>query len=205
MKKRTYKSRVIAWKTEKGYGFLANPVGEEDLFLHINDIQGKEDPCEGDTVQFELYTNQNGKPAVQHARLLKLSTMAMMSWIATLALSIAPFILSFASISKSRLPLVLYACMSTLCFWMVKSDKTRSIRGDWRIPDSSICLTQFLWGWPGSLIAQKLYFHKINKRSFQGTLKFTLFIHLLFWADYLVLGHFFLDRIILALNYLTHL
>lgn len=201
MKSKYYKSTIIAWKCGQGYGFVANPAGKEDLFLHINDIQGKHIPSPGDVVRFQLKQGPNGKPAVYNACLTKYAAIAAANWSLVGVITIIPFVLSILTFSNGALPLALYSFMSVLCFLMVRSDKHRAEARRWRISDSSMHLTQLLWGWPGSLVAQKIYFHKARKKSFQGTLNFIIFMHLLFWIDAMMLDHLILNFIIHVLEY----
>ncbi|MCU0857174.1 MAG: DUF1294 domain-containing protein [Pontiellaceae bacterium] len=200
MKNKTYKSTVISWKSGQGYGFMKNPNGGSDLFLHINDIQGKREPDCGDFVRFRLKTDEKGKTVVYGARLIQFTALSAMSWITTVAIAGLPFILSLITLKRTPFPLILYSCMGTLCFFMMKTDKRRAEEGRWRISDDSIHLAQLLWGWPGTLIAQKIYLHKARKKPFQGTLNFIIFLHILFWVDYLALDHLILKNVILLLE-----
>jgi uncharacterized membrane protein YsdA (DUF1294 family)/cold shock CspA family protein len=202
---RTCNGTVISWKTEQGYGFVKNPAGGPDLFLHINDIQGKLVPSPGDRVRFKLRQDGQGKLSVYRAQVIRFSALTTMDWSVTALVVVAPFVFSLFTVSRSAIPLILYSSMSVLCFFMIRDDKCRAEQGRWRIPDDSIHLAQLLWGWPGSLLAQKIYFHKARKKSFQGTLHFFVFIHLIFWADYLMLNHLLLKRIAVLLQYLAGL
>lgn len=200
MKNKLQSSTVISWKTEQGYGFMKNPNGGADLFLHINDIQGKLEPKCGDTVRFRLKTDEKGKTVVYGARIAGFNAFSTLSWIATTLVAATPFVLSAITFKRSPLPLISYSIMSTVCFFMIKIDKRRAEDGRWRIPDDSMHLAQLLWGWPGTLIAQKIYFHKARKKTFQGTLNFIIFIHIIFWVDYLLLEHMFLKDIVQLLS-----
>lgn len=54
---------TVKWfSSEKGYGFISREDGD-DLFVHFSEIQmdGYKTLDEGDVVQFEVTTGQNGK------------------------------------------------------------------------------------------------------------------------------------------------
>lgn len=195
-KKTVYQSTIVSWKQGKGYGFIANPEGGDDLFLHINDIRHKRVPESGDRVRFKLLPGKAGAPAVSHVRLLRYNSLSARSWGFTLLVCGVPFVLSLHVFPYNRFPLILYSCMSGICFLLMRDDKRRAEQGRWRIPNDSIHLAQLLWGWPGTLIAQKVYRHKAQQKPFQGTLHLILFIHYVFWIDALFLDHLFLKLII---------
>lgn len=68
------------------------------------------------------------------------------------------------------LPLALvgaYALMSVLSFLLYMKDKNAARRNTWRTPESTLHLLDFLGGWPGGLIAQQSFRHKVSKNSFQ--------------------------------------
>lgn len=50
-------------------------------------------------------------------------------------------------------------------------DKLAAIRNDWRVPESDLHMLEFLGGWIGAFIAQKLFRHKTAKKSFQNMYK----------------------------------
>lgn len=47
-------------------------------------------------------------------------------------------------------------------------DKRAAIRKTWRIPEIQLHTLEFLGGWPGAYIAQKIFRHKTKKRSYQA-------------------------------------
>jgi uncharacterized membrane protein YsdA (DUF1294 family) len=56
---------------------------------------------------------------------------------------------------------------SIVSYLAYRSDKRRAEAGSWRIPESTLHLVDLLGGWPGGLIAQRQYRHKIAKTPFQ--------------------------------------
>lgn len=47
-------------------------------------------------------------------------------------------------------------------------DKKAAIKGQWRIPEIQLHTLEFLGGWPGAFIAQKIFHHKTKKKSYQS-------------------------------------
>lgn len=66
-------------------------------------------------------------------------------------------------------------------------DKRAAIKRAWRVPEKKLHLLEFLGGWLGALIAQKLLKHKTNKKSFQNM--FWLMIFLEFLAILVILNY----------------
>lgn len=66
-------------------------------------------------------------------------------------------------------------------------DKRAAVRHAWRVPENTLHALEFLGGWLGALIAQKLFRHKTNKKSFQKM--FLLMIFLEFLAIYIILNY----------------
>jgi uncharacterized membrane protein YsdA (DUF1294 family) len=65
------------------------------------------------------------------------------------------------------LVMVISAALSLAAFVLYRADKAAAIRGDWRVSESSLQVVAVLGGWPGALVAQRLYRHKTRKQSFQ--------------------------------------
>ncbi len=56
----------------KGYGFITPDDGSRDAFVHISAVEraGAQDLMEGQKVEYELQTGQNGKQAAHNLTLL---------------------------------------------------------------------------------------------------------------------------------------
>ncbi len=72
-----------------------------------------------------------------------------------------------ASEPKQRWFVGFYALMSVLSFSLYGLDKRASVRGGWRTPEARLHLVELLGGWPGALLAQRVFRHKTRKTSFQ--------------------------------------
>lgn len=61
----------------------------------------------------------------------------------------------------------IYLAASVLAFAAYGIDKAAAIRGVRRIPEAFLHLLGFAGGWPGALLAQRVFHHKSSKASFQ--------------------------------------
>ncbi len=60
---------TVKWfNTAKGYGFIAPDDGSKDAFVHISAVEraGLTSLAEGQLVQYELQTGQNGKTSAEN-------------------------------------------------------------------------------------------------------------------------------------------
>jgi uncharacterized membrane protein YsdA (DUF1294 family) len=69
---------------------------------------------------------------------------------------------------------LVYGLMSLICFIAYYRDKQFAIRGMQRTPEARLHLYELLGGWPGGLLAQRLFRHKNRKFAYQ--LKFWLIV-----------------------------
>jgi uncharacterized membrane protein YsdA (DUF1294 family) len=69
---------------------------------------------------------------------------------------------------------LIYGLMSLICFIAYYRDKQFAIRGVQRTPEARLHLYELLGGWPGGLLAQRLFRHKNRKLAYQ--LKFWLIV-----------------------------
>ena len=68
-----------------------------------------------------------------------------------------------------RLPqqvLIIYAAMSVVTFLAYAYDKSAARNRRWRIKERTLHLMSLFGGWPGALIAQRLFRHKSAKKQF---------------------------------------
>jgi len=81
--------------------------------------------------------------------------------------------------------LILYLAASVAALIAYGVDKSAARGGRWRTPESTLHLLALIGGWPGALIAQKVFRHKSRKRSFRVAFLFTVALNcaalLLFW------------------------
>ena len=66
-------------------------------------------------------------------------------------------------------------------------DKRAATRHAWRVPENTLHVLEFLGGWLGALIAQKIFHHKTKKKSFRNI--FWLMVILEFFAVWIILKY----------------
>ena len=107
-----------------------------------------------------------------------------------LAIAIAILFLAgiFAVVNQGMFPfgvLVLYLAASVTTAVVYRIDKSAAQGGRWRTAESTLHMLALIGGWPGALIAQRLFRHKSRKPSFQAGFLFTVALNcavlLWFW------------------------
>jgi uncharacterized membrane protein YsdA (DUF1294 family) len=76
----------------------------------------------------------------------------------------------------------LYGGVSILGLTVYGWDKHRAKKEQWRIAETTLHLLEFCGGWPGALIAQRLFRHKNRKIAFQVVFWLIVLAHLSFWG-----------------------
>lgn len=69
-----------------------------------------------------------------------------------------------------------------IAYW---SDKRAAVKGRWRVSENNLHTLEFLGGWPGAFIAQKIFKHKTKKKTYQAA--FWLMLILQAAAVYIIL------------------
>ena len=62
----------------------------------------------------------------------------------------------------------LYIVASMAAFVAYGADKSAAQSGRWRTPESTLHVLSLIGGWPGALVAQRVFRHKSRKRSFRA-------------------------------------
>ena len=56
--------KIKFFNESKGYGFITQNSGDEDIFFHISEYDGDYDPREGDEVSYKTENSDRGLKAV---------------------------------------------------------------------------------------------------------------------------------------------
>ncbi len=100
----------------------------------------------------------------------KRSSLVRVNWLLPTLLVVVAFFVGLAILapeSERRWFVGFYALMSVLSFSLYGLDKRASVRGGWRTPEARLHLVELLGGWPGALLAQRVFRHKTRKTSFR--------------------------------------
>ncbi len=78
---------------------------------------------------------------------------------------------------------VLYTFVSMITFVIYYLDKSAAKHGRWRTKEKTLHLLSLFGGWPGAILAQRLFRHKTKKRNFRVVFWLTVLLNilLLYW------------------------
>lgn len=180
---------ITSWNDEKGFGFITPAHGTKDVFLHIRALPpGRPRPVGGETVSYDLtYDEQKRLRAMRaeiigqghgffrvHAGLLFPAAFLLAVLAATLAQVLPPWV-AIVYFSASAVTALAYA-----------ADKMKAQDGAFRISETTLHWLEAAGGWPGALVAQRVFRHKTRKRPFQIIFWLIVLAHLALWGGRLV-------------------
>lgn len=186
----------MLWNDDRGFGFVRPDQGGEDFFIHITAFRRgmTRRPAIGDHVQYQIAQEVRAKKRIAYAVLEGVPVQPvdrsddkpgyrLRQWLIYIVIRL-PFLLSCWVLWKTRnpIPLFLYVFLSTLTILFYGADKKRALRSRWRIPESYLHVLELMGGWPGALLAQKDFRHKLTKSSYQRIFWSIVALHGVVWA-----------------------
>ena len=161
--------KITDWNDERGFGFIAPDDAGERIFLHISALQRKQPrPAVGDRGRYSTSRDPQGRARASAVHLASTSSQGFQLPRAIIGLGI--LLVVIAGYAMQLIPPMIaaaYGLFSLLSFLAYLKDKRAAKRKAWRTPESSLHLLDLLGGWPGGIIAQQLFHHKVSKTSFQ--------------------------------------
>ena len=171
-----YQGKITDWNDEKGFGFVTQNGGGPRTFVHIKSFSNRQRrPAGGDLVIYEITSDARGRTQgvnvafVDH-RPSSPPTAAPGPGVGALAFAVIflAFVAMMVAIGKLHFVLlVAYLVGSCVAYIAYAFDKSASLKGEWRTPESSLHLFSLVGGWPGAMLAQRTLRHKTQKLSFQ--------------------------------------
>lgn len=182
--------RLTEWNDDRGFGFIAPLDGSHRVFAHISEFpRDKRRPLALDLVTYEVERDERSRPravAIQfltptrargQSSALSAAGGRHADLLAPLAVSVTMLLVLLMLVALGQAPasvLLLYTLMSLAAFAAYGWDKDSAQRGRWRTSEATLLLIGFLGGWPGALVAQRVFHHKTQKESFQVVFWFTV-------------------------------
>ncbi|KAF2836525.1 DUF1294-domain-containing protein, partial [Patellaria atrata CBS 101060] len=74
-------------------------------------------------------------------------------------------------------PIWVYLFWSIIAIVVYRKDRVAAPRGEWRVPERTLHMTELAGGWPGALLAQYIFQHKTSKVSYQFEFWIIVLVH----------------------------
>jgi uncharacterized membrane protein YsdA (DUF1294 family)/cold shock CspA family protein len=174
-----YQGKIFDWKDEQGYGLVMPNGGGQKAFVHIkNYFSQTRRPANGDLITYELLADDKRRFYANNilpvGKLSKAST-TYKQYFFTNTFAITFCVILVLSVLIGGLPsfiLWLYLVVSVVTFIAYALDKQAAKNRQWRRSEKTLHVLALIGGWPGALVAQKMFRHKTIKKEFQ----------IIFWA-----------------------
>ncbi len=168
------KGTIATWKDEQGYGFIHPDDGGANLFVHISAVQHRQGrPKQGDRVRYTVEMNaQRGQSQAARVRIEGLAFDRLLG-IGLGAWLLGGVVLALLALRVVEVPVLVIAYLalvlvfSPITFQMYGADKRRATAQQYRVSEATLHSFELIGGWPGALIAQHYFRHKVKKLSYQ--------------------------------------
>lgn len=170
-----HEGKLTEWNDAKGFGFITPAAGGPRVFVHISAFprDGRR-PTVNEPITYHLTQDNQNRPKAQKVGYLKAARHASprsRGLMLASAIAAAFFALLAALSAAGHTPTQLieaYALLSVITFAMYGIDKAAAGKGRRRTPEATLLFAGLIGGWPGALVAQRLFRHKTRKQPFQA-------------------------------------
>jgi uncharacterized membrane protein YsdA (DUF1294 family)/cold shock CspA family protein len=180
-----YQGRIHSWNDDKGFGFVTPNGGGDKVFVHIKAFaKATRRPVDGDPITYIVARDKQGRlqaNAIRFAGETKpVDDRATPGWFGPVFALLFVAALAGAALlgHLTTTVLAVYAIVSGIAFIAYGLDKSAANAGRQCTPGTTLHFLGLIGGWPGALLAQRVFRHKSRKLAFQGTFRITVVVNL---------------------------
>lgn len=161
------------WNGDRGFGFITPVAGGPRVFVHVSAFPRGQRPATNDLVTYGMGRDERNRLyATEVLHVVPTRSRSTGAGVPIVALATATlfFALLVGLVALDQAPallLALYGLLSVIGFAMYRADKTAAEQGAWRIPEANLHTVALLGGWPGALVARRVFRHKTRKQPFR--------------------------------------
>lgn len=160
------KGIVVLFDAKRGYGFIRPDDGRQDVFVHISQVQGRQELEVGQKVVFEVRDTERGPSAHNVVPGRRQSSPITEFAVVALVLSLSGTLLMTSLLGLHWL-LAWFLSISVVTLFLFGFDKQSARTGGVRVPEKVLHGLALLGGSPGALLGMRLFHHKTAKREFR--------------------------------------
>lgn len=185
------KGKIVRWQDVKGFGFIRPLDGGPEVFVHIRSFANRQRRPEGGevvtySVEFDDRNRQRASDVVFAGEVPASETRHGAIGLGVLFSVLFLMVLGVLAL-MGRVPWALFGLYGVLSMITVLAygwDKSAAQNNRWRTQENTLHLFSLFGGWPGALIAQKIFRHKTRKQPFQAIFWLTVIVNVagFFWA-----------------------
>lgn len=179
-----HQGRIHNWNDDKGFGFVTPNGGGDKAFVHVKAFaRTARRPVDGDLITYAVGRDKEGRLQANGIRFVgapkPADDRATPEWFGpAFALLFVAVLLGAAFTGQLAMAvLAAYALMSGITFIAYGIDKAAATSGRQRTPEATLHFLGLLCGWPGALLAQRVFRHKSRKREFQSAFRGTVVVN----------------------------
>lgn len=178
-----HEGRLTEWNDAKGFGFIAPVTGGPRVFVHVSEFPRGRRPAVDDLLVYSEGRDARNRPRATQVQLVAStrSSRGRAPGVMTALAAAGGFLaLLGALVVLDRAPaalLIPYVGFSVLELALYRSDKSAAQRGARRVPEANLHLVALLGGWPGALVARRLFRHKTTKQPFRTVFWLTVLVN----------------------------
>jgi uncharacterized membrane protein YsdA (DUF1294 family)/cold shock CspA family protein len=174
------KGVLVDWNDDRGFGFITPASRGSRVFVHVSAFPRSRRPVTGCEVSYAEVLDEHNRARAVEVRYLgavSASRAGARGIFLPFAVAALFFTLLVGLLVLGDLPvtlLITYGLFSGVTFLMYGIDKSAAEQGRWRTSESTLHTIALVGGWPGALVARRVFRHKTTKQPFRTVFWFTV-------------------------------